>query len=142
MPFRRFTSSNVCFTLFIVVLIVNVGDDAEVDSANERVAGIIFPKNVRFGIGGGSVNVDAGVASHVIPFNVDADDFEAGALVTLPAVVACCVELRRIFIDDADGGANMNLLVIGSAVFLRNSIIEAFVGITNPVPILDLVSTE
>lgn len=60
--FRRFTSSNVCLhTLFIVVLIVSVGDCDEV-SVSEFW--IIFPnsvRNVRFGIGGGVCDACAGL---------------------------------------------------------------------------------
>lgn len=52
---------------------------------------------------------------------------------------ACCVEFLRILIVDADGGASINLFVIGSARFFRNSIIETFDGIAKLVLRFDLV---
>lgn len=51
---------------------------------------------------------------------------------------ACCVEFLRMLIVDADGGANINLLVIGSARFFRYSIIDTFDGIAKLVLRFDL----
>lgn len=85
---RRFTSSNVCLhTLFIVVLIVNVGD-CDDDSVNELC--MIFPRNVRFGMGGGGT-AGACVVVGVVVFDVAAAATAAVAVVDFVAEVKVSV---------------------------------------------------
>lgn len=109
--------------------------DGDVHSPADGRDVIILPRNVRFGTGGGSIVVDMVLIIVV--------DFVRHALVSLlPAVFEWhwCDEFRRILIAEADGGANMNLFVIGSAVFLINSMIVAFDGMAKlPVFGVDLV---
>lgn len=104
--------------------------DGDVQSpSDERDDVIILPKNVRFGTGGGSTELFAVVTVTVAMVFVVV--LVVVVVVILEDAVATFewAEFRRIEIADADGGANINLFVIGSAVFLINSIIVAFDGI-------------
>lgn len=118
------------FAVVAVVIAPLLALPLDVESPND-VAVISLPMNVRLGTdGGGFVSGSSNVSSVVFVAAVAAfaSALDARIAAFLPSGLQLCDECRRILIVDADGGASMNLFVIGSAVLFRNSKSEAFGG--------------